>query len=98
MRNKNFKGLRFPYLADERTFVVKFVVGVSHELAHRRFAKILMRKVVMMSHGMDLADIGRIRFPGLGSQKEADTAFKPTSRHRNGLANRGISMWSFGVP
>jgi len=80
MRNRDLKGLRFLYLTDERTLIVKFIVGESHEIAHRRFIEIVMRKAIMMGLRMDFIDIGKTRFSGIGSQKEGDTAFKPTSR------------------
>jgi len=36
-RNRDLKGLRFLYLTNERVLMVKLVVGVVHELAHRKF-------------------------------------------------------------
>ena len=39
-----------------------------------------MRKAFSMGFHTDFADIGRTRFSGIGSEKEADTSLKPASR------------------
>jgi len=79
VRNRDLKGaVKFLYLTNERVLIVKFIVGIVHEVAHRRFVGIFMRKVSPTGFFKDIVDIGKTRFLGLGSQKEADTSL--TSR------------------
>ena len=81
VRNRDLKGgVKFLYLTNEKVLIVKFVVGIVHEIAHRRFAGIFMCKAISMGVSRDLGDIGRTRFSGIGSRKEADTSLKPRSR------------------
>jgi len=80
IRNRHHKGLRFLFLANERTLVVKFVVGIAHEIAHRGFAETFIIKVYSMGLRRNLMNVGRAIFSGLAGQKEADTGFKPMSR------------------
>lgn len=80
-RNRHNKGLRFLYLANEKTLIVKFGVDLAHEIAHRRFVGIFMRKLSSMGLLRDIMDVGRARFSGPTGQKEADTGLKPMSRH-----------------
>ena len=80
-RSKHLKGgVKFLYLTNERVLIVKFVVSIAHEVAHRRFVDIFMRKVSLMGLREDLVDVGKTRFSSLGSQKEADTSLVPISR------------------
>ena len=80
-RERALKGrLKFLYFTNERVLIVKFAVSIVHEVAHRRFVWIFMRKAVSMGCSEDFTDIGRTRFSGIGSEKEADTSLIPTSR------------------
>ena len=80
-RERDLKGgLKFLYLTNERVLIVKFIVSIVHEVAHRRFVWIFMRKAVSTGFCKDFTDIGRTRFSGIGSEKEADTSLIPTSR------------------
>ena len=81
IRNRHHKGLRFLFLTNERTLVVKFVVGLAHEMAHRGFAEVFIGKVFSMGLRRNLMNLGRGRFSGLAGQKEADTGYKPMSRN-----------------
>jgi len=79
IRHKTNRGLRFLYLTNERMLIVKFIVGVAHEQAHRRFVGIFMLKISSMGLFRDFIDVGGGCFTGLTGRKEADTGLKPIS-------------------
>ena len=79
-RTRHYKGLRFLYLTNERTLIVKFIVGIVHEIAHRGFIRIFMQKMFLMGLGRDFIDIGRSMISCPAGGKEADTSIKPMSR------------------
>ena len=80
IRTRHYKGLRFLYLTNERTLIVKFKVGIVHEIAHRGFARIFYHKICLMGLNDDFIDIGRSMISCPAGGKEADTSFKPMSR------------------
>jgi len=71
IRTRHHKGLRFLYLTNERTLIVKFIVGIVHEIAHRRFAEIFKDKVSLMGLRRN---IGRSMILCPAGGKEADTS------------------------
>ncbi|PUU72211.1 hypothetical protein B9Z19DRAFT_930529, partial [Tuber borchii] len=80
IRTRHRMAVQFLFLTNERTLVVKFVVDIAHDIAHRGFVHLFLFKLSSMDLTWDIADLGRGRFSGLTGQKEADTALKPMSR------------------
>ncbi|PUU73131.1 hypothetical protein B9Z19DRAFT_1095734 [Tuber borchii] len=80
VRSRSHKGLRFLFLTNERTLVVKFMVGVAHKIALETFAELFMLKYSSMGLRRELVCLGGACFSSLASQKEADRAYKPKSR------------------
>lgn len=80
IRDTEFKGLRCMYIASERILIIKFMVSIVHELAHRVFVRCFEQKLFEMGLDRELVPMGRIGFSGAGSKKEPDSSFKPSSR------------------
>jgi len=83
IRNTHFKGLRFMYIGGARILIIKFRVSIVHELAHRVFVRSFEQKLFEMGLDRELVPMGGTGFWGPGSAKEADSAFKPSSRRTN---------------
>jgi len=65
IRQRRFKGLRFMYLNDESTLIIKVIVDLTQELAHRQFVRRFERKTFEMGIDMELVPLGAARFLGL---------------------------------
>jgi len=87
IRDTNYKGLRFLYLDNEETLIVKVMSQVVHGLAKGRLTDILRAKIVTMGLDGALVNVGGVRFKGRQSSKEADCALKP------GLFRRRPADW-----
>ncbi|CUS15847.1 unnamed protein product, partial [Tuber aestivum] len=80
LRNTYHKGLRCMYFNEDQVLVVKIMPGILHEVSHRMFARMLIRKAIAMGiEDVELFDIGGGRLEGVASRKEADSAFKPVT-------------------
>jgi len=77
LRNTHYKGLRFHYLNDPKALIVKIMVSKIHELVHRQFGRILIKKVEGMHLGRALLDIGSATYTGTAGRKQADGAYIP---------------------
>lgn len=77
VRNTHYKGLRYLYLNDPKTLIVRIMIGRIHEVAHRNFGHTFMRKAFAMHLGRALADTGGATYQGTSSRKQADTAYTP---------------------
>ncbi|PUU80433.1 hypothetical protein B9Z19DRAFT_975013 [Tuber borchii] len=80
IRDAHYRGLRFMYIGSERTLIIKFGESLVHQLAYRIFVRCFDEKLSEMGLSRELECIGAAGFSGLGSEKEADSAFKPRSR------------------
>ena len=87
MRDTNYKGLRFLYLDNEGTLIIKVMSQVVHGLAKGWLTDILRAKIVTMGLDGALVNVGGVRFNGRQSFKEADCALKP------GLFRRRPADW-----
>ncbi|RPA91462.1 hypothetical protein L873DRAFT_1794861 [Choiromyces venosus 120613-1] len=77
IRNSRLKGLRFLYLQDEETLIVKITPGPVHEVASQEFAYLIKKKAARMGLESALGLMGATTYQGIGSQKQADCALKP---------------------
>ncbi|KAG0134132.1 hypothetical protein HOY82DRAFT_602978 [Tuber indicum] len=82
IRDSYLKGLRFMYLNDTKTLIIKIMLSSVHEIVCTEFAMFLWEKVLAMKLKNDLSTIGSTTFQGKASSKEADFSFKPVSRKR----------------
>lgn len=80
IRGKFFKGLRFMYIHSESILVIRLGLSAVHELTHRGFVLCFEVKFFEMDLDTELVPMGATGYSGPGSQKEPDSAFKPTSR------------------
>ena len=80
IRDTNYKGLRFLYLDNEKTLIVKTMYRAFPGLLSARLVDILRNKIVLM--GLDGAVLGLrgASFEGRHSSKEAYWVFKPCCR------------------
>ncbi|PWW72032.1 hypothetical protein C7212DRAFT_287936 [Tuber magnatum] len=76
-RDTHRKALRFMYLNDQNTLIVKVMPGMIHESFGRGLMNAVWKKTIMMGVDEELITVGSTRFRGTGSQKEADEAVKP---------------------
>ena len=79
IRNDNYKGLRFLYLENEETLIVKTTFQALPGLVSVRLLDILRMKIVAMGLGDVLLNVGSMRFKGKHSSKEAHCGLKPSS-------------------
>ncbi|PWW77597.1 hypothetical protein C7212DRAFT_179794 [Tuber magnatum] len=83
IRDTRYKSLRFLYLNDAETLIVKMTPGPAHIVATSELAKYLIEKLAAMGLHRALHDMRAAAYQGVRSKKEADTALKPsTSRPR----------------
>jgi len=80
IRDKQFKGLRFMYVHSENILIIRLGLSAVHELTHRGFVLCLEVKFFAMDLHEELVPMGATGFSGPGSEKEPDSAFKPSSR------------------
>ncbi|RPA88713.1 hypothetical protein L873DRAFT_870637 [Choiromyces venosus 120613-1] len=71
------------YLNHEKALIVKITPGKRHEIATSQFARMFIAKIEAMGFGPELYDIRAATFASIMGQKEADTAFQPSSRPLN---------------
>ena len=80
LRDDRYPSLRFMYLEDQQTLIVKIIASPLHEVVHREFEKILWAKITPMGLLRDLAGMGSARYKGIAIKKEPDSCYKPRSR------------------
>jgi len=80
IRDKQYKGLRFMYIGSETILIIKLGLSAVQELAYRWFARCFQEKFFKMDLDSEVVPMGAAGFSGPGSEKEPDTAFKPSSR------------------
>jgi len=80
LRNDHYKRLRFMYLEQQQTLIVKIMAGELHEVVHRKFECMLNEKAARMGLPDDLGLIGGARHKGNSSRKEPDSCYIPRSR------------------
>ncbi|CUS15709.1 unnamed protein product [Tuber aestivum] len=78
-RDDSHKSLRFLYLNDAETLIVKIMPGPTHETATRELALIVRLKIGAMGLLRTVRDMGGTTYPGAASQKDADSAIRPTA-------------------
>ncbi|CUS15710.1 unnamed protein product, partial [Tuber aestivum] len=69
----------FLYLNDAETLIVKIMPGPTYETATRELVHIVRMKVEVMGLRRGLCDVGSATYSGAASQKEADSAIRPTA-------------------
>ncbi|CUS15658.1 unnamed protein product, partial [Tuber aestivum] len=77
LRDTRYKGLRFLYLENPQTLIVKIMPGGIHEQLIWEFGYGLRRKVDRMGLGRALRPMGSTTYQGVKCAKEADAAFEP---------------------
>ena len=77
IRDTNYKGLRFLYLDNEKTLIVKTMYRAFPGLLSARLLDILRMKIVAMGLGDELWNLGGVSYEGRDSSKEANCSFKP---------------------
>ncbi|PWW73551.1 hypothetical protein C7212DRAFT_365832 [Tuber magnatum] len=80
IRDARYKTLRFLYLNDVATLIVKIMSSQIHQVATHELVHHLRSKIDAMGLFSGLRSTGTATFQGLQSQKEADASFKPSSR------------------
>jgi len=82
LRDTRYKSLRFFYLNEPKTLIVKpMTIGGLHEQAMSRFAEMFKEKVARIRPGLaqDLIDMRGTTYVANLGRKEADSAFRPES-------------------
>jgi len=82
LRDTRYKGLRFFYLNEPETLIVKpMTIGGIHEQATSQFARMLLKKAARIGPQLeeDLIDMRGTTYSGSEGRKEADSAFRPES-------------------
>jgi len=77
IRDTHYKGLRFLYLHDEETLIVRGMFHALPGLVTARFIQILKMKMAMMRVNDVLINVGGASFKGRNSSKEAYCGLKP---------------------
>ncbi|PWW77762.1 hypothetical protein C7212DRAFT_292732 [Tuber magnatum] len=80
IRDACHKSLRFLYLNEAETLIVKIMPGLAHELATREFADTVKEKIRVMGLRREVGDAGGTTYRTAQSAKEADSALKPDAR------------------
>ncbi|CUS15698.1 unnamed protein product [Tuber aestivum] len=80
IRDSHYKSLRFLYLNDAQTLIVKIMPGPAHEVATSELTHIVRLKVGVMGLHRALRDRRATTYQGARSKKEADSALKPNTR------------------
>ncbi|PUU81608.1 hypothetical protein B9Z19DRAFT_1190926 [Tuber borchii] len=80
IRNAHHKELRLMHIGNQKTLIIKCGASVVHQLANRVFARCFEEKLFEMGLNSELEPMGTAMFSGPGSEKQADSAFKPSSR------------------
>ncbi|PWW77935.1 hypothetical protein C7212DRAFT_276728 [Tuber magnatum] len=78
-RDDSHKSLRFLYLNGAETLIVKIMPGPTHETATRELADKVKEKIGVMGLRRAVRDMGGTTYLGAESQKEADSAIRPTA-------------------
>jgi len=76
-RDAHYKGLRFLYLDDEETLIVRGMFDALPSLITAQFIQILNMKMAMMGVDDVLINVGGASFKGRNSSKEAYCGLKP---------------------
>ena len=96
IRDTDYKGLRFLYLDNEKTLIVKVALRGLPGIASARLLSILRMKIVAMGLGDALWNLGGVSFEGRDSSKEANCSLKP-GPFRPYLDNWPTLVFEWGV-
>jgi len=77
IRNTGYKRLRFLYLDNEKTLIVKVMIRALPGLLRARLTEILRMKTIAMGLDRAMFSLGGASFKGKNSSKEAYWALKP---------------------
>ena len=81
LRDRHYRRLRFMYLTEAQTLVVKLMLSSIHELATSEFCRMLWKKAASIEKGLDwdLIGLGGSTYKGKFGIKEANSVFRPRS-------------------
>ena len=82
-----YKALRFLYLNQAETLIIKIIPGPVHPMVTGEFVFAINAKLAAKGQGAQVTSMGGATYSGMESQKEADGALRPR------LARRDIMDW-----